>query len=185
MKCLILDRDGVINQDSDAFVKSAAEWLPIAGSIEAIAAFTRAGYRIFVATNQSGLGRGLFDASALLAMHQKMNALVNGAGGRIDGIFYCPHTPDDGCDCRKPLPGLIDQIEHSVGQSLAGSPIVGDSLRDLEAGMARDCLPVLVKTGKGSKTLAKLQADKHPLLDQLTIAESLADYASSVLGGEQ
>lgn len=183
MKCLILDRDGVINQDSDAFVKSAAEWVALPGSIEAIAAFSRAGYQVYIATNQSGLGRGLFDVSVLQAMHKKMIDLVSASGGHIDGIFYCPHTPDDHCDCRKPLPGLIVQIENALGYAVAGCPMVGDSLRDLEAGVARGCLPVLVRTGKGEKTLAKMHEDKHPLLDNLTIADSLADYAATVLGG--
>ncbi|MEH6470406.1 MAG: D-glycero-beta-D-manno-heptose 1,7-bisphosphate 7-phosphatase [Halopseudomonas sp.] len=153
-KLVILDRDGVINQDSDAYVKSAEEWIPIPGSAEAIARLTQAGFTVMVATNQSGLGRGYFQQSDLDAMHQKMTTLVEQAGGRINGIFYCPHSPDDACICRKPLPGLIQQIEASLNGSAKGAIMIGDSLRDLQAGQACGCRALLVLTGKGQKTLA-------------------------------
>ena len=162
-KLIILDRDGVINEDSDEFVKSLDEWIPIPGSIDAIADLSKAGYTIVVATNQSGIGRGLFDLDELELMHDKLCNLVEERGGRIAGIFYCPHTPDDNCDCRKPKAGLIDAIEEELGMSAAGAFIVGDSVRDLEAGLLKRCAPILVKTGKGHKSLATLET-KHPLL---------------------
>ncbi|WER46508.1 D-glycero-beta-D-manno-heptose 1,7-bisphosphate 7-phosphatase [Cupriavidus sp. WKF15] len=154
-KFVILDRDGVINLDSDQFVKSADEWVPIEGSLEAIAAMNQAGYRVVVASNQSGIGRGLFEMSALNAMHEKMYKALANLGGRVDAVFFCPHTAADACDCRKPKPGLLDQIGERFGIELKGVPIVGDSLRDLEAGVAVGCTPHLVLTGKGRKTLDK------------------------------
>ena len=154
-KLVILDRDGVINHDSDAYVKSAAEWIPIPGSAEAIARLSKAGYQVAVATNQSGLGRGYFSQAVLDQMHHKMNALITAAGGTLDGIFFCPHVPDQNCDCRKPLPGLIHQIQASLDISARGAIMIGDSLRDLQAGQAAGCTPVLVKTGKGLATLSK------------------------------
>ena len=146
---VILDRDGVINQDSDAYIKSDEEWVPIPGSIDAIAALSRAGFRIVVATNQSGIGRALFDEYALARIHHKMCSMVEKAGGFIDGIFYCPHTPNDQCDCRKPGTGLLRQIESEFGISLAGAYFIGDSVKDVEAALAHGCRPVLVRSGKG------------------------------------
>lgn len=154
-KLVILDRDGVINQDSDAYVKSVDEWIPIPDSAEAIARLSQAGYRVVVATNQSGLARGYFTLAELDAMHQKMSALIQAAGGELAGIFFCPHGPEEQCDCRKPRPGLIQQIESQLGISAAGAYLVGDSLRDLQAGQACGCIPLLVLTGKGERTLAK------------------------------
>lgn len=183
MKLLILDRDGVINQDSDAFIKSVEEWLPIPGSIEAMARLTKLGFSIYVATNQSGLGRGLFDKGTLLAMHDRMTNLVEAAGGQIKGIYYCPHHPDDNCDCRKPLPGLLEQISRDASVSVAGAPLVGDSLRDLQAGLAASCQPVLVKTGKGATTLTRLRDTADPLLDALPIFDSLAHFADHLQTG--
>lgn len=153
---VILDRDGVINEDSDDYVKSLAEWHPLSGSIEAIARLSQHGFTVAVATNQSGLGRGLFDLDDLEAIHTRLNELVEAAGGRLAGIFYCPHTPDDNCDCRKPKAGLIEAIERELGESAAGAWFVGDTLRDFEAGAARGCRPVLVLTGKGQRTRAQL-----------------------------
>jgi D-glycero-D-manno-heptose 1,7-bisphosphate phosphatase len=155
MKLIILDRDGVINEDSDLFVKSAAEWRPLPGSAEAIARFNHAGYRVVVATNQSGIGRGLFEMATLNAMHEKMHRVVAQAGGRIDAVFYCPHTADMACECRKPKPGMLTEIAQRFGIGLAGVPSVGDSLRDLRAAAAVNCSTILVKTGKGAQTLAK------------------------------
>lgn len=183
MKLLVLDRDGVINQDSDAFIKSVDEWQPIPGSIEAIARLSALGYSIYVATNQSGLGRGLFSEADLQAMHTRMTSLVQEAGGKIEGVYYCPHHPDTGCDCRKPLPGLLKQIAHDTGMPLAGAPMVGDSLRDLQAGDAVSCQPVLVKTGKGQKTLARLRADNDAMLEKLPIFDSLAHFADHLQQG--
>lgn len=157
-KLVILDRDGVINHDSDAFVKSTDEFVLIDGSAEAIAHLYRHGFSVVIATNQSGLARGYFTTDDLEAMHSKLRAAVTAAGGDIRAIVYCPHGPDDDCLCRKPKPGLIDQLEQSLGISAAGAPLVGDSLRDLQAGLARGCDPILVRTGKGEHTLEKLSA---------------------------
>ena len=152
MKLVILDRDGTINQDSDQYIKSPAEWKPIKGSLEAIARLTQNGYRVVVATNQSGIARGLFDMSTLNAIHIEMHRAVGQAGGRIDAIFFCPHAADSNCECRKPKPGLLREISARMGVELAGVPMIGDSLRDVEAAAAVGAKPWLVLTGKGRKT---------------------------------
>ena len=151
MKLVILDRDGTINADSDEFIKSPDEWKPLPGALEAIARVNHAGWHVCIASNQSGLGRGLFDVASLNAMHSKMHKLLAAHGGRIDAVFYCPHSPDEGCACRKPLPGLFEQIGDRFGVELKGSPTVGDSVRDLQAGVAAGCEPHLVLTGKGAQ----------------------------------
>jgi D-glycero-D-manno-heptose 1,7-bisphosphate phosphatase len=153
MKLIILDRDGTINEDRDDFVKSVDEWMPLPGALEAIARLNHAGWHVVVASNQSGLGRGLFDVAALNAMHAKMHKLLAAQGGKIDAVFYCPHTPDEACACRKPLPGLFEQIIERYGVDIATNVVhaVGDSLRDLQAGVAVGCRPHLVLTGKGEK----------------------------------
>ena len=153
MKLVVLDRDGVINLDSDQYIKSPEEWKPIAGSLEAIARFTQAGFRVVVATNQSGLGRGLFDMATLNAMHDKMHKAVNQLGGRIDAVFFCPHAHDAGCACRKPKPGMLLEIAARFNLALGGVPVIGDALRDLQAASAAGARPVLVLTGKGEQTL--------------------------------
>ncbi|MCB6183372.1 D-glycero-beta-D-manno-heptose 1,7-bisphosphate 7-phosphatase [Leeia sp. TBRC 13508] len=156
MKLIILDRDGVINFDSDEYVKSVDEWIPLPGSIEAIARLTKAGWQVAIATNQSGIARGYFDLSTLDAMHDKLATLLTPLGGKIDKIEFCPHGPDVSCDCRKPLPGMFRTIADHYGLAdLSGIPVVGDSLRDLEAGMQLGATPYLVKTGKGERTIAK------------------------------
>ena len=152
MKLVILDRDGVINHDSPSYIKSPSEWKPIPGSLEAIALLNQAGFRVMVATNQSGVGRGLFDMATLNAIHDKMHRALGLAGGRVDGIFYCPHAQETGCGCRKPRPGLLEDIGRRLGVSLDGVPVIGDSLRDLQAGAAVGAQPVLVLTGKGRLT---------------------------------
>jgi len=159
IKLIILDRDGTINEDRDDFVKGPDEWVPIPGALEAIARLNHAGWHTVVATNQSGLGRGTFDMATLNAMHAKMNQLLAKHGGRIDAVFFCPHTPEEACNCRKPLPGLFEQIGERFGVSLRDVPVVGDTLRDLQAGAAVGCRPHLVRTGKAA-TLndAELQA---------------------------
>jgi D-glycero-D-manno-heptose 1,7-bisphosphate phosphatase len=154
-KLIILDRDGVINFDSDQFIKSPEEWKPIPGSLEAIARLCQADYRVVVATNQSGIGRGLFDMPTLNAIHDKMHKACALAGGRIDAVFFCPHTNDSNCDCRKPKSGMLEEIASRYGVSLKGVPVVGDSLRDLEVAARVEAQPILVLTGKGSKTQAK------------------------------
>ncbi|SEI44916.1 D-alpha,beta-D-heptose 1,7-bisphosphate phosphatase [Azotobacter beijerinckii] len=168
MKLIVLDRDGVINEDSDAFVKSAEEWIPIPGSIEAIARLSKAGWTVAVATNQSGLARGLFDMTALSDMHLKLQRLVMEQGGRVDLIVHCPHGPQDGCDCRKPLPGLFRSIaEHFRLADLQGVPVVGDSHRDLHAGLVLGGRPCLVKTGKGQRTLQNILPPGTQVFDDL------------------
>lgn len=157
MKLAILDRDGVINHDSAAYIKSPAEWQPIDGSIDAIARLSRAGWRVVVATNQSGVARGLFSTDTLNAIHAKLRREVAQAGGHIDAIFVCPHGPDDNCSCRKPLPGLFHEIGRRYDTNLANVPAVGDSLRDLQAAAAAGCSTWLVRTGNGPKALASGQ----------------------------
>ena len=152
MKLVILDRDGVINQDSDAYIKSPREWKPIPGSLEAIARLTQSGYHVVVATNQSGVGRGLFEMATLNAIHEKMHHAVGQAGGRIEAVFYCPHAQEADCSCSKPKPGLLEEIGRRFGIGLAGVPSIGDSMRDLQASVAVGALPILVLTGKGAKT---------------------------------
>ncbi len=154
LKLIVLDRDGVINEDSDAYVKTLEEWIPIPGSLQAIARLSQAGWTVAVATNQSGLARGMFDASTLDDMHLRMQQLVMEQGGRIDLIVHCPHGPDAGCECRKPKPGLFRTIaEHFGLVDLKGVPVVGDSHRDLHAGLMLGGTPYLVRTGKGLRTL--------------------------------
>lgn len=181
MTLIVLDRDGVINEDSPDYIKSVDEWHPIAGSIEAIARLSRAGFQVVVATNQSGLGRGLFDLDDLEAMHDRLNELVAAAGGELAGIFYCPHTPDDHCQCRKPAPGLLDAIASELGVSLADAPVVGDSVRDLQAGMARGCKLYLVRTGKGADSERKLAADPDLLPCAVSVFDDLAAVADHLL----
>lgn len=152
MKLVILDRDGVINFDSDAYIKSPDEWKPIPGSLEAIALLTQAGCHIAVATNQAGVGRGLFEMATLNAIHDKMHRAVSQAGGRIDAVFYCPHPQEMNCGCRKPKAGLYEEIGRRFHTSLTGVPCVGDSQRDLEAAATVGGQPILVLTGKGEKT---------------------------------
>src|SRR5438045_3741114 len=152
MKLVIIDRDGVINHDSDQYIKSPAEWRPIAGSIEAIARLNQSGYRIAVASNQSGIGRGLFDMATLNAINDKMMEMVFRQGGRIDAVFFCPHTAVENCGCRKPKTGLLEEIAARFHTELKGVPLVGDSLKDLQAAEAVGGQPVLVLTGKGRGT---------------------------------
>jgi len=157
MSLIILDRDGVINEDSDDFIKSPDEWKPLPGSMEAIAQLKNAGWQIVVATNQSGIARKLFDLDTLHVIHDKMHRLAHEYGGGIDAIFFCPHGPKDGCDCRKPLPGLFTQISQRLNVSLENVPCIGDSLRDIQAAQTAGAQPVLVRTGKGTKTLYAAQ----------------------------
>lgn len=155
IRCVILDRDGVINEDSDAFIKSPDEWIPIPGSIEAIAELSKAKIPVFIATNQSGVARGYFDLAMLTSIHEKMLSWIEKAGGHIEAIVFCPHGPDDGCNCRKPKPGLILDCLQQTLIPASETLVIGDSLRDLEAGEAAGCQTCLVLTGKGLKTLGK------------------------------
>jgi D-glycero-D-manno-heptose 1,7-bisphosphate phosphatase len=176
MKLIILDRDGVINYDSDQFIKSPDEWKPLPGSLEAIARLTHAGYRVVVASNQSGLARGLFDMAMLSAIHAKMHKSVQQVGGRIEAVFFCPHGPEAECDCRKPMSGLFRQIAARYHVDLTGVPSVGDSLRDLQAAAEVGARPCLVLTGKGIKTRA---AGGLPAGTE--IHDSLARYVDCLL----
>ena len=154
MKLIILDRDGTINEDRDDYVKSPAEWLPLPGALEAIARLNQAGWHVAVATNQSGIARGLFDMETLNAMHSKMHSQLATVGGRVDAVFFCPHAPADACDCRKPAPGLFRRIGERYGIDLRGVPAVGDTARDAVAALAAGCEPHVVRTGK-SQDLAQ------------------------------
>lgn len=175
MKLLILDRDGVINRDSDAYIKSVDEWRPLPGSIGAIARLTQAGYRIVVATNQSGVARGLFDLPTLSAIHSRMTETVEQAGGSIDAVFFCPHGPDSDCACRKPRPGMILEILRRFRAQPREVQVVGDSLRDLQAGSAAGCRPVLLLTGHGTRTM---RAGGLP--DETVIRADLAALAAEL-----
>ena len=155
MKLVILDRDGVINHDSDSYIKSPEEWRPIPGSLEAIARLNHAGFNVVLATNQSGVGRGLFEVSTLNAIHDRMHRALAQIGGRIDAIFFCPHAQDAGCACRKPKSGLLEEIARRFNVDLKGVPSIGDALRDLQASAAVGAAPILVLTGKGEKTQAE------------------------------
>lgn len=179
MKLVILDRDGVINHDSDQFIKTPDEWKPIAGSLEAIARLTQAGFRVVVATNQSGIGRGLFGMDMLSSIHGKMMKSVVHAGGRIDAIFFCPHTQADQCSCRKPRAGMLTEIGARFNVDLTGVPSIGDALRDLQAAVAVGARPMLVLTGKGKKTAqdpelppgTRIFADLAAAVDELLAAK--------------
>ncbi|HVZ44089.1 MAG TPA: D-glycero-beta-D-manno-heptose 1,7-bisphosphate 7-phosphatase [Ramlibacter sp.] len=175
MKLVILDRDGTINVDSDEFIKSPEEWQPLAGSLEAIARLNHAGWHVAVASNQSGLGRGLFDVASLNAIHAKMHKAVSALGGRIDAVFYCPHSPDEGCRCRKPLPGLFEQIGERFGVDLSTVPVVGDTVRDIQAGAAVGCQPNLVLTGKGAAWRGKTLPAEFP--EGTRVHENLLAFA--------
>ncbi|MCF7696547.1 D-glycero-beta-D-manno-heptose 1,7-bisphosphate 7-phosphatase [Mycetohabitans rhizoxinica] len=178
-KLVILDRDGVVNHDSDAFIKSPDEWIPIPGSLEAIARLNQAGYRVVIASNQSGIGRGLFDMATLNEIHEKMHRNLAALGGRVDAIFFCPHTPTDHCDCRKPKPGLLAQIIRRFEIDAASTPVVGDSLRDLQAGAALGFSCHLVLTGKGQQTL-----DAGHLPAGTTVYADLHAFALDFLAAE-
>ena len=179
-KLIVLDRDGVINHDSDQFIKSPDEWTPIPGSLEAIARLNQAGYRVVVATNQSGIGRGLFDISMLNAIHNKMHRALAQAGGRIDAVFFCPHSGDSQCECRQPRAGMLQEIGRRFGVDLTGVPALGDSLRDLQAAETVGAQPMLMLTGKGEKTLRE---GGFPV--NTVIFPDLAFAAAALISGDQ
>jgi D-glycero-D-manno-heptose 1,7-bisphosphate phosphatase len=178
-KLIVLDRDGTINHDSDHFIKSPDEWRPIPGSLEAIARLNHAGYRVVVATNQSGIGRGLFGMATLNAIHDKMHRALAQVGGRIDAIFYCPHSADATCDCRKPKPGLLREAGRRFNVDMTGVPVIGDGLRDLQAAESVGSQPMLVLTGKGEKTLRDGSFPKNTV-----IFPDLAFAVSALLANE-
>jgi len=184
-KLVILDRDGTINEDRADFVKSADEWVPLAGALEAIARLNQAGWHTVVVTNQSGIGRGLFDMSALNAIHVKMNQALHRLGGRIDAVFFCPHSPQDGCTCRKPLPGLFELVAERYGIELAGVPAVGDSARDLEAAAAAGCRPHLVRTGKLAQASDDELAALRRVAPALQVHADLGAFAEALIQQER
>jgi len=176
-KLVILDRDGVINHESDTFIKSPSEWVPIKGSLEAVARLNQAGYQVVIATNQSGIARRLFDVSTLIAIHQKMHKSTQLVGAEINAIFFCPHAADDNCDCRKPKAGMFQDIGKRFGVNLrSGIATIGDSLRDLQAGFIAGCTPYLVLTGKGENT-----RDKGGLPPGTLIFSNLAEAVEFIL----
>jgi D-glycero-D-manno-heptose 1,7-bisphosphate phosphatase len=177
-KLIILDRDGVINYDSDDYIKSSAEWIPIPGSLAAIARLTQAGYLIAIASNQSGIARGLYTETTLTQIHQKMLDAIAAAGGRISGVFHCPHQPADQCDCRKPKPGLLQRIARTFDVALTDVPFIGDKQSDIEAAENAGCQPILVRTGYGEQTLAA-----NPHLKILVFAD-LAEAVNALIAGK-
>ena len=180
MKLIVLDRDGVINHDSDDYIKSAEEWLPIDGSLEAIARLNHGGYTVVVASNQSGLARGYFDIETLSAMHRKMDELLDKQGGRVDAVFYCPHGPDDGCDCRKPKIGLLLEIGQRYNVSLKDVIFIGDSIADIKAAHNASAMPMLVRTGKGVKAEKILQSECKSS-DAVPVFDDLAQAVTAIL----
>jgi D-glycero-D-manno-heptose 1,7-bisphosphate phosphatase len=176
MKLVILDRDGTINYDSEQYIKSPAEWRPIPGSLEAIGRLTQAGYRIVVATNQSGIARGLFDTATLIAIHDTLQRAAAQAGGRVDAFFFCPHAADSTCECRKPKPGMLLEVARRFNVSLGDTYVVGDTLRDVQAAAAAGARPVLVLSGRGRKTLEEgmLPPGTAVFQDLAAFAEHLA-----------
>ena len=185
IKLIILDRDGTINEDRDDYVKSPDEWVPIPGALEAIARLNHAGWHTVVATNQSGLGRGTFDMATLNAMHTKMNQMLAKQGGRIDAVFFCPHAPEETCTCRKPLPGLFVQIGERFGVALDDVLVVGDSLRDLQAGVAVGCRPHLVRTGKGARLDAAQLEALCALVPGTVVHADLTAFAEHIIRAER
>ena len=179
MKLVILDRDGVINEDSDDYIKSPEEWIPIPGSLEAIARLNREGYKVVVVSNQSGIARGLFDTDTLARIHTKMFDAVRARGGNIEAVFFCPHGPDGGCRCRKPLPGLFEELADRLKVSLSGVYAVGDSERDVLAARAVLARPALVRTGNGRATLKRGKQ-----IAEVPVFDDLAAFADALLTGE-
>ncbi|HEY4957653.1 MAG TPA: D-glycero-beta-D-manno-heptose 1,7-bisphosphate 7-phosphatase [Caldimonas sp.] len=185
MKLVILDRDGTINEDRDDYVKSPDEWLPIPGALEAIARLNHAGWHTVIATNQAGLARGLFDMATLNAIHARMNRELATFGGRIDAVFFCPHKPEDGCTCRKPLPGLLKTIGERYGVDLRETYMVGDSLRDLRAGVAVGCAPHLVRTGKGARLDEQALSALAAEIPHAVVHADLAAFAQQLVQRER
>lgn len=177
MKLVVLDRDGVINEDSDAYIKSADEWVPIPGSLEAIARLVHGGYRVLVASNQSGIARGLFTIDDLNAMHRKMGLALARLGAQVEAVFFCPHAPEDGCHCRKPRPGLLEDIGRRLQLGLGGVPVIGDTLRDVQAARAVGATPFLVLTGNGRAAVERHSAE----LRGVAVYSDLAAAADALL----
>ena len=184
MRLAILDRDGVINQDTEEFIKSPEQWVPIPGSLEAIARLCRSEYRVVIITNQSGVGRGLYTLDMMNKINMRMFELINQKGGDIDALLFCPHAPDAGCECRKPKPGLFHELARRLKVNLTGIPAVGDSVRDLEAAVAAGAQPVLVRTGKGSETLEVIRRGDDERLKQVPVYDDLAAFVDHHMLGD-
>lgn len=178
MKLIILDRDGVINEDSDDYIKSTDEWIPIPGSLDAIARLNHAGYSVAIASNQSGIARGYFSLETLAAMNVKMNDMLSPLGGRVDAMFFCPHGPKDGCDCRKPRPGMLTEIGNRFQTGLSDVLFVGDNINDIKAAQAAGAKPVIVRTGKGEQT-ANIIAENN--MNNIPVYDDLAGIVNSIL----
>ena len=178
MKLIILDRDGVINEDSDAYIKSAEEWVPIKGSLEAIARLNHGGYIVVVVSNQSGIARGYFDIEVLTAMHKKMDEMLTKLGGQVDAVFYCPHGPEDACDCRKPKPGMLLDVGQRYNITLGDVVFIGDSVTDVKAARNANAKSILVRTGKGKKAEKILLAEGR---DTVPVYDDLADAVTALL----
>ena len=175
-RVIILDRDGVVNHDSDDYIKSPDEWQAVPGSLEAIAKLSNNGYRVFIISNQSGVARGLFNIETLNNIHKKLHKELTSVGGKVEAILFCPHAPDDNCECRKPKPGLLHELSKRANISLKGVPFVGDTLRDLQAAIEVDAKPILVKTGKGERTI-----DNH--IDELPEDTAIYEDLAAVVAG--
>lgn len=184
MKLIILDRDGVINEESKEFIKSPDEWLPLKGSLEAIGRLSQAGYHIVIITNQSGIGRQLFSADMLGQIHVRMLDYVQQHGGKIESILFCPHHPDEQCDCRKPKPGMYEELAKRLNVQFDGVFSVGDSIRDLQAAQAAGATPVLVKTGNGKQSLRALSQMQHPELADCAVFDNLAKFVDALLANQ-
>lgn len=188
MKLIILDRDGVINQDSPEFIKSPEEWKPIPGSLEAIGRLSQAGFEIVILTNQSGVGRGLVSADTLGQIHVRMLDYIQQHSGKIQSILFCPHHPDDGCECRKPKTGLYEELTERLNVNLTETYSVGDSLRDLVAAKSAGAVPVLVRTGNGKKTIKQLKSypedNSQPVLDDLIVFDNLDKFVDALLSDQ-
>lgn len=184
MRLVILDRDGVINEDADDFIRSPEQWTPIPGSLEAIARLCRAEYRVVVITNQSGVGRGLFTLDTMNKINTRMFELIRQKGGQVDALLFCPHTDEDGCDCRKPKPGMFQELARRLKINLTGVPAVGDSARDLEAAVTAGALPVLVETGKGVATRQAIEHDADARLGKIPVYDDLASFVDHHMLGD-
>ena len=184
MKLIILDRDGVINRDSSEFIKTPDEWIPIRGSLEAIARLSQAGFDVVVISNQSGVGRKIISADMLAQINVRMIDHVQQSGGKIQCVLFCPHHPDDNCQCRKPRIGLYEELSERLGLNYHGVYSVGDSLRDLQAAQTAGATPILVKTGNGKKTLKQIHKDKESLFDDTPVFDNLAQFADALLNDE-
>lgn len=182
---VILDRDGVINEESDQYIKTPSEWIPLEGSLQAIARLNKAGFHVAVATNQDAMSRGLYDAPALQKIHTRMHQAVSAVSGRLDAVYFCPHGAEAKCSCRKPEPGMLSDCIRRFGAEASQVYVVGDRWRDLIAAAKAGCMPILVRTGYGLKTLAEHESGSAPMPAATQVFDSLASWVEKVLSGEK